>query len=341
MNRSILILWLILVTISGCTVYREYPIDVYKPGEISVSPELVNAAVVYRNFKYSVDTLQNYYKDDYRLKKIRTSTEETDSIQVVTCLNELARNLKEKNSFNRVEILPYNVFKRHTGDKLPPLNFDIIKKLSETTQSDILISLETYSSFYSEYSANYDVAESNEVITAVVWAVYDAVNEKLIERKAMIDTIFWNGYDENGNYHKDYRFPPREDAIKIAARMAGENYAKRFYASWQTVNRMYSVPPLPDFSEAAHWVEEGKWDNAIKLWEKYAADKNGKLAINARYNLALGYEMKDDLETASKWAVAALNLAMTYRSKEDLKMIMLYQKILEQRKKDLKRLTQD
>ena len=340
MNRLILIFSVLLFSFSGCTVYREFPIDIFKPGEIPIRPEIKNVALVYRNFKYPGDTLQHYYKSDYQLKKASASPNLTDSMLVNICLQELSENLNGNHAFNRVEILPLTLFKNHTGEKLPPLNISIIKDITEATGTDLLISLETFSSFYSEHTGNYDVAKSNEVITAAVWAVYDPENEKIIERKAMIDTIYWNSYDEQGNIRKDLRLPPRETSLTIAARLAGENYAKRFYASWQTVSRMYSVPPLPDFSMAASYIQDGQWDNAIALWERYAAGKNGKLAISARYNLALGYEMKDDFETASNWAAAAQQLALKYRSREDLKMIMLYQKILEQRKKEIQLIQQ-
>ena len=100
---------------------------------------------------------------------------------------------------------------------------------------------------------------------------------------------------------KDYKAPPRLTALRIAAQMAGENYAKRFSASWKTVNRIYSIPPLPAFSQAAAYFEEGKWDQAIDLWKSYADERNGKMAINARYNIALAYEIKDNLDLASRW----------------------------------------
>ena len=66
--------------------------------------------------------------------------------------------------------------------------------------------------------------------------------------------------------------------------------------------------------------------------------KNGKMAIKARYNLALGYEMKDDLDTAIQWLAAARQIATDYRSKDDLKMIAAYQKVLTQRQKEIDRL---
>ena len=122
--------------------------------------------------------------------------------------------------------------------------------------------------------------------------------------------------------------------------MAGENYSKRFSASWQTVKRNYSVPPLPDFSAADEYVQKGEWDNAILLWKRYAADNKGKMAINARYNLAFGYEMKDDINAAQKWLSAALQIASDYKSKDDITMIIKYQKVLAKRQKDIDRLNQ-
>jgi tetratricopeptide (TPR) repeat protein len=323
--------------ITSCTVYKEYPIDVYKPGVIAVPPNVKNIALISRNFKYKNDTLQHYYKDDQTLKRAKGDPKNIDSVLVGYCLNELALNLKTKNNYNQIRIFP-DVFKPHTSSKLPSLDFDLINKLTTETETDLVISLETYSYFYSEYSADAGAPKSREVITANVWAVYDPASSKIIERKTMIDTLYWNAYDEQGNYQKNSKLPPRLSALKIASQMAGENYSKRFVASWESVKRVYSVPPLPDFETAEKYLQKGDWDNAIVLWKIYAADKNGKMAINARYNLALAYEMKDDLDTAIQWLTAAQQIAAEYKSKDNLKMIAAYQKVLEQRKKEIERL---
>ncbi len=327
----------LFVTITSCTVYKEYPIEVYKPGEIAIPANVKNIALISRNFKYKNDTLQHFYKDDNTLKKTKGDPKNLDSLLVGACLNELATNLKSKNNYNRVDIFP-EVFKPHTSSKLPALDFDLISKLTTDTETELLISLETYSYFYSEYSADAGVQKSREVVTANVWAVYDPAAKKMIERKTVIDTVFWNAYDEQGNLQKNSKLPPRLTALKIASQMAGENYSKRFFASWQTVKRMYSIPPLPDFEAAEKYLLKGDWDNAILLWKRYAAYKNGKMAINARYNLALAYEMKDDFEAAGQWLSAAQQIAGDYRSKDDIKMIAAYQKILDQRKKEVERL---
>ena len=339
MKRIIFSVLILIITISSCTVYKEYAIEVYKPGEIAVPPNVENVALVYRNFKYSGDKYQHLYKDDGQLKKAKNDPANLDSILVSYTLKELASNLKSNNSFDRIHIFP-GIFKPHTGKKLPALKFDLINKITSETETDLLISLETFSYFFAEYSADQGVPKSREVITAAVWAVYNPDTEKIIERKTMIDTVFWNSYDEKGNYQKSAKLPPRLMALKVASQMVGENYSKRFFASWQTVQRMYSVPSPSDFTDASNFVEKGDWDNAIKIWMKYAPDKNGKLAIEARYNLALAYEMKDDILTAWKWLTSAHQLAVSYKNKESIKMIEKYQKVLAKRKKDIDRLNE-
>jgi len=338
MKRSGILIILFFLLTTSCTVYKDYQIDVYRPGMIAVPPDAQKVAIVYRNFKYTNDTLQHFYQDDFKLKRAKNDPKDLDSILVNLTMQELAKNLKDNNTFNEIRIFP-ELFKQHRGDKLPVLDMDVVRKISSTSDADLLISLETYSYFYSEYSQTEQLSTpSNEVITAAAWAVYDPIANRLLERKTMIDTVYWNSYDDQGNYKRNAHIPPRITALKIASQMAGENYAKRFFASWQTVNRMYSIPPLPDFAEADVYIQKGEWDNAILLWRRYADDSSGKMAINARYNLALAYEMKDDLDTAEKWLIAAQQLATSYRSKEDLKMIMQYRNIISKRKKDIARL---
>lgn len=339
MKQIIFFVLILFITASSCTVYKEYAIEIYKPGEIAVPPNVENVALVYRNFKYSGDKYQHYYKDDNQLKKAKNDPANLDSILVSYALKELASNLKSNNTFDRIHIFP-GIFKPHAGKKLPALKFDLINKITSETETDLLISLETFSYFFAEYSAQQGVPKSREVITAAVWAVYNPATEKVIERKTMIDTVFWNSYDEKGNYQKSAKLPPRLIALKVASQLTGENYSKRFSASWQTVKRMYSVPSPNDFTLASNFVEKGDWDNAIKMWMKYAPGKNGKMAIEARYNLALAYEMKDDILTAWKWLASAHQLAVSHKSKESIKMIEKYQKVLARRKKDFDRLNE-
>ena len=339
MKRIYFFVIILIFATTSCTVYKEYSIDVYKPGEVAIPSTAKNVAIVYRNFKFNNDTLNHYYKDNYQLKKATNDPKELDSLIVNYCVEELAQNLKEKKLFDQIRIFP-ELFRPHTGANLPALNFDIISKLTTETNTDIVISLETFSYFYSEYRSESNIPNPREVITAAVWAVYNPSQQKIIDRKTMIDTVFWNAYDNNGKLDRNSQLPPRLTALKIASQLAGENYSKRFFASWVKANRIYSIPPLPDFEAAEQYIQKNEWDNAILLWKRYADEKNGRMAINARYNLALAYEMKDELETSLKWLDAALQIATDYRSKDDITRIMQYKNVLQQRLKDIEKLNQ-
>ena len=58
----------------------------------------------------------------------------------------------------------------------------------------------------------------------------------------------------------------------------------------------------------------------------------------ACYNLALAYEMKDNLDKASDCLLQSFKLAGRYGNQDDRQSIVSYRKIIEKRKKDLEKL---
>jgi hypothetical protein len=54
----------------------------------------------------------------------------------------------------------------------------------------------------------------------------------------------------------------------------------------------------------------------------------------------LAYEIKDEIELAIQWIKAAQELAVKLKSREDLKRILNYQRILENRKNEIIQLNQ-
>ncbi len=63
------------------------------------------------------------------------------------------------------------------------------------------------------------------------------------------------------------------------------------------------------------YVKNSEWEKAITLWKRYSNYENGEIAIWANYNLALGYEIKDQIPNAIKHLVIAERLAKEYDNK--------------------------
>ena len=61
--------------------------------------------------------------------------------------------------------------------------------------------------------------------------------------------------------------------------------------------------------DAAVYVREGNWPDAIGLWKRHYEQKKGKQKLYAACNIALGYEMQDSISQAYDWALKAQKIA--------------------------------
>ena len=186
-------LWILFffLFVTSCTVYREFPIEVYKPGEIVIPPNVENISLVYRNFKYENDTARDVYKRDFELVRAKNDPENLDSVLVNYCFDEFKKNIKTNTHIQNITVVP-GIFKNHSGEKMPKLSDDLIDQISQVTGSDLIVSLETYFYLYSEFTSNGSTPESKEVITGNVWAVYDPLANKTLNRQTVLETVYWN-----------------------------------------------------------------------------------------------------------------------------------------------------
>lgn len=329
------IVLLLISTLGACTIYRNVPIEVLQPKEISI-PEEANVALLYRNFKYENDTLQNYFREDYEIKRDNRNYHlNIDSIVVLKTLHSIAYNLENENVVSNVKLLPINTLPRITADKLAPLPLEVILNLGSSSGTQKIIVLETITYMYSHYSALVNGSESAEVIMAGIWAIYDALTGVVVKHESLVDTLYWNSTTEDG---RRILIPPRFTALELAAETYAGNFAKKFTTSWETVQRILVIPPVQEFSLAAEYASENKWDEALALWERYSSDRFGRLSVSARFNVALAYEMLNDIDNALVWIDKALDQTRIYRNKEELKLVQNYYRILNQRKKEINQL---
>lgn len=220
--------FLLVATLGSCTLYRNVPIEVLQPKVISI-PENTNLALLYRNFKYENDTLRNYFRDDYVIKKDKRNTNlNIDSIVTLNTLNTLAFRLENDHVGNNIQIFPLNTLPRITAEKLAPLPREVIQNLGLTSESQKIIVLETLSYMYSHYSSQTNAGESAEVIMAGIWAVYDALTGAVVKHESLVDTLYWNRTNEDG---QRILIPPRFTALELAAEVYAGNFAKKFTTS--------------------------------------------------------------------------------------------------------------
>jgi len=334
MKRKSGLLWFILLlSFSSCVSYEKFPIEVIQPSKLVLPPEIRKIALVSRNLKYENDTLQNYQTKNHKLVKDQVKIN-SDSLAIETCLDSLANKLQLQNRFDSIMVLPAYSLPEKRVKEIRPAKGEWYKNFADKTGADGLILLDMFSCFYIQS----DEYSNAKVVTSNIWSFYASKQQKITDRFIQIDTLYWDGKDEAGNYKKSL-IPGKQAAIPIAAGVIGANYAKHILPSWNMVYRDIMTCSNPEIKKAAKFAQESKWEEASAIWQKGAESNNKRKKIISLYNLALASEMNGDVDQALKLtSQAATASSGVFRSAEN-EAVRKYSGILYQRRTELYKLS--
>ncbi len=112
--------------------------------------------------------------------------------------------------------------------------------------------------------------------------------------------------------------------------MAALELSGRIAAQWRPENRSYFTAQQKHFREANQLAYSGDWQSAVSLWKETAEKTKSKtLKSKALLNVALGYEILGDLDTAIYWALESYEIMFRPLTYE-------YLEILKRRKSEIK-----
>lgn len=320
----------------SCVTLNEFPIEVFKPAKVTLPAGIKNVTLVSRNMKYTNDTLQKYYSKDNKLIKDFKSVD-IDSLSIKACFESLSMKMQALNRFSKITVLPVSSLPWQYVNHVNPPSKKFIQKISSDTNGDALILLDMYSSFYSVYPNPDNGRSIAQVVTACIWTIYDPSKIRILHHTSLVDTLYWDGLDDKGNYLAS-RIPNKKAAIEIAAGMAGGKYSKNIVPSWVKVYRQTLSYNQVDFKKAAQLAKKNKWDEASALWEKYTESANKRARMQALYNLAVASEMNGDIVTANKLISRASTISSSASFATENKSIRKYAAILAKRKMELNKI---
>ena len=325
-----------LFLLSSCTTLYEFPIEVYQPAKVNLPPKIKNIALASRNLKYPSDTLQHFYSRNNKLTK-DIGHLNIDSITLNACFDSLSAKISQQKRFDKVTVLPVNTLPVQYVPKINPPAKAQIGQLASETQADALILLDMFSGFYSVYPVSDDNHLVAQVVTASIWTIYDPASYRILQHQSMIDTLYWDGLDEKGDYVVS-SIPGKKDALAIAAGLAGVKYSKNLVPFWKQVNRQVLSCDKEEFPVALRLAKKNKWAEASTLWEKYTIAGNKRLRLQAMYNLAVAHEMEGDMEGAQQLLTEALAVAPASSCTLEKKTIRAYSLVLAKRKVELEKI---
>lgn len=298
------------VIFGGCITTKNVSIDQLEPGRVEIPTAVRKVALLARNFKFSDDTLSNYDRLDFRLKKRSFNTNKSiDSISVTRSLDELRKALIKSGRFDEVYVYPYHTISPYVGEKQMPLSDGFIRSICQESQTEALVSLEMLSSFYSRHralSGSSAVPGANVKVTAI-WSVYMPDSLKAIDRYTHSENIKWRANDPY-NPEEQYELPEAKAAISIACKKAAQKYSNRIVPYWTKSSRSLVGKNQTDWNRAFTYAENNEWESAAEIWKKYTENTNQRIAGMAALNYAIAQEMLDDLDQASVWSDNSIKL---------------------------------
>lgn len=294
MKKSIaLITWVLGMLLTACSSIQTISFDQLQAGDVSFPNEVRKVAIV--------NNMPVIEPENTSRGVISPELEGDGKIAT----EHLAENVANVNYFDQV-IICDSAFR--ATDTVPRANVVLTKeevdRLAEELGVDMILSfdrlnIQTRSGviFYSDYPL--PVSSVDAVVSPVIRA-YVPQRDKPLFAVAKQDTISWDASDPQLSDKKIVA-----EASEYAAFMPIDHLLPH----WNEVLRPYFDGGCVEMRDAGVCLRENDWDGARDLWQTAYEKRKGQQKMKAAFNLALYYEMKDDIARAKEWLRKAEELA--------------------------------
>ena len=244
-----------------------------------------------------------------------------DKAAAQQALMSLKNQLNYSPRFN-VKILPDRFIGNSMTTAFPEtLGWAFINQLCVANQSEIVVALEVFDSNFiitngtrikkksvgegtSAQEINYTEYYAQGVGGVKMgWRTYDNKNKTIVDQQMISSNNTWEACGTSPTDAVALLIS-KSNANKYLAGKVGNNYAYKISPMPVTISRPFygKSKQLPEVAEGARYADVNQWDKAIEAWKRGLSKAEPKEAGNLAYDIAIGYEVLADYETALKWA---------------------------------------
>lgn len=306
------------VALTSCGSLQTISFDQLEAADVSFPPVVRNVAVV--NNMPITDVTENR-------KEISLELDGNGKI----ASEALAREIADANYFDQVVICDSAL---RATDLMPRENAELtkqeVRKLVDDLGVDMIFSLDRIHIktkpgvlLMGDYLVPINAVDA--VVTPVI-RLYIPNREAPLFVISKQDTISW---EINPNLSDKVIV---DEASDFAATMP----IKHILPHWKQKTRAYFDGGGVEMRDAGVCLRENDWDGAYTLWKSVFDEKKGQAQMKSAFNLALYYEMKDDISKAKEYLEKALKLVKPNTTDE--RMMQFYMLELNERENQLTKL---
>ena len=303
-----LLAWLL----AACQSVQPLSIDYMLPAEASFPPSLRRVAVV-NNMPDAPHTGLSTEKADAPDTPYEVARKtEIHAGNAAIATEALANALADGNYFDQVIICDSALRAHDTQPRESTLSAEEIDNLARDLGADFLVAVEnvqlrstTRIHFLPDLALHYGTVD---VKTYATCRLYLPGRRTPAGTILCTDSIYW---EEPTLPAGPVLQPliPQDELIEAASDFAGASAADYLLPHWKTATRYLFTGGNVHMRDAAVYVREQNWPDAIALWQHLYEQKKGKQKFYAACNIALGYEMQDNIDAAIQWAERAVQAA--------------------------------
>jgi len=325
--RSFFLFSLISLAFHGCAgIYSVVEFEVLEPATVSF-PDHVSQLLVINRAPFTMDV----FKEEDREGMEREHLVIVDTLISNNTLRGLQSVLKE----SPIERFHHPIwFSERRGDTTALEDMILTKPeviaLCEKYTADVVISFESYTLDLAEHYDYYSDSPSMvlnhyyEISNEVKWNIHLPINPMPFDTYSTIDTIYFSSV-------LDGEVIPIPSMIGMIAELfynSGTKYGRYLVPVWYQTSRTLYKGKGDSLKLASKYTDRGEWEDAFDIWNDLTESPDSIMVSKAYHNMAIFYELEDNLDSASYMLDRALmydSLAVVGNYREELDIRVLNQ----------------
>ena len=300
MKNSILFICILLLM--SCSSFYRFTIEVQEPALVTLPPNVVNILVVNNSVPQPGDVGVNRTFRGIPVAGIDLNLDSMASIATVS----LASHLQQSRFFDRVLTSPASL--RNDSDWMDTKVLSDSFKIDafETHGFDGIISIDRFFVLFNQKVPNSFYYTDFKIYGSAICSIHIYGRTIPLAKFVVSDSLSYDALIE-GDMVEIFKKCP-ESFIEYFASTIGEQISRQIIPGWHEKERYLYAGSQSRTYEAFRFALKSNWSHAISLWKNeyeqaLQPQRKGKLASN----LAVAYEMLDQLDTAQHWATVAQN----------------------------------
>ena len=321
-NLSILVLLAGLV-FHGCAgIYTLVEFEILEPAKVEF-PDQVKKLIILNRSPLTFDAFEKHDRQGMNTKQL-ISIDNLIWTSIKTGLTEVLKD-------SPIESFRHPLWIKERREDTTAID-DLILTKREVNEicmehgGQIIVSLESYSMDIWEnkeyYKNDPSIIQklSRRVFSVVKWNIYLRDSPKPYHSLTLSDTlvlkIIEDGFGQSSL--------PVSLMIKKAFEESGTTFGRYLVPAWKDASRTLYNGKEDSLRMAMEFTDRGDWISAFKIWEGMSSGNDSTSAAKALNNMAIYFELEDNLEMAS----LMINRAMEH---DTLAPIKSYKKTLDKR----------